>query len=168
MMERWKQRNSLNLDSRFGMNYIGKLFGSGNSNANSKSSSINGEGAFNSPGKHRHYAGLQPLSPCWELSDSFSHSRATSSSPKTNAKHVAKLRPKNSQINSPRRPYSICGPVSVSQYTNYSVPSPSQTKSKAFQITPIVELNERKCWLNNRWSATDIIRRTKNISISSI
>ena len=46
-MERWKQRNSLNLDTKFGKNYIGKLFGSGSSYSNSKSSSINGEGAFN-------------------------------------------------------------------------------------------------------------------------
>ena len=150
MMERWKQRNSLNLDSRFGINYIGKLFGSGNSNANSKGSSVREEGAFDNLSKHRHYAGLQPLSPCWELSDSFSHSRATSSSPNNNSNRVPKLRSKNYQINTPRRPYSICGPVSTSQYENYSVPSPSQTHSKEFQIAPLIELNEKKPWKQNR------------------
>ena len=143
-MERWKQRNSLNLDTRFGINYLGKLFGSGSSSGNSKESSINGEGAFSNPTKYRHYAGLQPLSPCWELSDSFSHSRATSSSPNNNSNRVAKLRSKNFETTTPKRPYSICGPISTYQYPNCSVPSPSQTNRKDFQITPIVELSEKK------------------------
>ena len=150
MMERWKQRNSLNLDTKFGKNYIAKLFGSGSSNSHSKSSSFNGEGAFNNNNKHRHYAGLQPLSPCWELSDSFSHSRATSSSPKNNSNQIAKLRSKNYQTNTPRRPYSICGPITSSQYANYSVPSPSQTYAKEFSITPLVELRKKKSLLQNR------------------
>ena len=153
MMERWKQRNSLNLDTKFGKNYLGKLFGAGSNNPNSKSSFINGEGAFNNNNKNRHYTGLQPLSPCWELSDSFSHSRATSSSPKNNSNQIATWRSENCQPSTPRRPYSICGPITTSHYANYSVPPPSQTNAKEFHITPLVELRKKKSFLHNRWKS---------------
>ena len=121
-MDRWKQRNSLNFDTRLGMNYLSKLFGAGNSNVTFRNSVVSSEEvSANNNGKNRHYAGLQPLSPCWELSDSFAHSRSASNGPKKESNQVAKLRMKNYNERTPKRPYSICGPITPSHFSNHSL-----------------------------------------------
>ena len=143
-MERWKQRNSLNLDTRAGISYLSKIFGAGNHNVTPKDSIFQSESHVGNPTKPRHYAGLQPLSPCWELSDSFTHSQATSKVSKEERHQGARMRQKYYQENTPKRPYSICGPITSSHYPNFSVPSPSQAKNKDFLITPLVQLRQKK------------------------
>ena len=150
-MDRWKQRNSLNLDTRLGMNYLSKIFGTGNSNATFRNSVVSSEEVnTNNNGKNRHYAGLQPLSPCWELSDSFSHSRSASNGPRKESNQIAKLRMKNYKESTPKRPYSICGPVTPSHYPNNSIPSLSQAQTDEFFITPLVQLRQKQRHLQTR------------------
>jgi hypothetical protein len=146
-MDRWKQRNSLNLDTRLGMNYLSKIFGAGNSNVAFRNSVVvSGEEFLTSHnGKNRHYAGLQPLSPCWELSDSFSHSRAASNGPRKESNQVAKLRLKNHKESPPKRPYSICGPVTPSHYPNHLIPAHDE-----FFITPLVQLRQKQRHIQTR------------------
>ena len=132
-MDRWKQRHSLNLDTRAGLSYLSKIFNSGSSNVIHSKSSIskNDVSNVNGNGNTRHYAGLQPLSPCWEMSDSFTHCKPASpmfTDEDTDQIATAWLRLKTpGSTGGSKRPYSICGPIMRSHSsTNYSKPSPSQ------------------------------------------
>ena len=149
-MERWKQRNSLNLDTRLGMNYLSKIFGAGQSNVISKNSVVSHEHNANNNGKNRHYAGLQPLSPCWELSDSFTHSGVSSSRPTKESNQFARLRIKTHNESTPKRPYSICGPVTPSQYPHHARPPSSPAQTEEFFITPLVNLRQKQRHLQSR------------------
>ena len=149
-MDRWKQRNSLNLDTRAGLHYLGKIFGAGSNSVVTKDSNFSKDVSLNGNNKNRHYAGLQPLSPCWELSDSFSHSKPTSKGTKEEADQVAKLRTKVPGANTPKRPFSISGPIMRSHYANYSILSPSQSRTNESFIPPFVQLRKKQNHLQNR------------------
>ena len=142
-MDRWKQRHSLNLDNRSGLNYLSKIFGQGNNHASSKDvSNLHFNASANGRVKNRHYAGLQPLSPCWELSDSFSHSNTSTIRENEEPIQVSNSREINFKGDTPKRPFSICGPIPGSHYPNYSIPSPSQTQNSEYQ--PTVKLRQKK------------------------
>ena len=142
-MDRWKQRHSLNLDNRSGLNYLSKIFGHGNNHASSKDvSNLHFNASANGKVKNRHYAGLQPLSPCWELSDSFSHSNTSTIGENEKPMQVSNRREINFKADTPKRPFSICGPIPGSHYPNYSIPSPSQTQNIEYQ--PTVQLRQKK------------------------
>ena len=141
-MERWKQRNSLNLDTRAGLYYLGRIFSTGGNHANNKDVIHTDHLTVNGNSRNSHYAGLQPLSPCWELSDSFTHSKSVSQETSEEKDQITKLRTKNPRSATPKRPYSICGPISESHRRNFSVPSPAQVEGNV-NLSLLVQLRKK-------------------------
>ena len=149
-MDRWKQRNSLNLDTKARLYYLGRIFGAGSNSVINKDPNINEEVAVNGTNKNRHYAGLQPLSPCWELSDSFSHSKGPHNGRKEEPDRIGKLRMKTPRESKPKRPFSISGPIMTPHYSNQSIPSPSQSQTREAFIPSFVQLRKKQNHLQYR------------------
>ena len=55
---------------------------------------------------------------------------------------VSNTREINFKADTPKRPFSICGPIPGSHYPNYSIPSPSQTQN--IENQPTVQLRQKK------------------------
>ena len=57
---------------------------------------------------------------------------------------------KNYNERTPKRPYSICGPITPSHYSNHSVSPLSQSRPDEFFITPLVQLRQKQQNLHTR------------------